>query len=297
MQNAEIFLLSMNTLVMGSTGFLGREVMRAFEATGPVIGVSRSGAHGSRAVDIRDAGALRALVAETRPDVVLLLAAIRDPDQCEDDPAATRRMNTEPARVLRDGLPESTRLLFVSTDYVFDGEHPPYREDSPRAPISEYGRSKAEAEDALAGRPNTTILRVPLLVGGGPTLKDCGFIGIVIEEARSGRAIEVDNVLIRVPTWTRDVARAMRFLVERRADGVFHFAGPRGGTRYQWTIEIAKRLGFPHAQFTPSSTVIPRKARRPRDSSLNDDKIRALGLTERTDFPDVVETVLAEMRG
>lgn len=287
----------MKTLVIGSTGFLGREVVRAFEALGSVIGVSRSGANGARAVDIRDAGALRALAAETRPDVVLLLAAMRDPDQCEADPAATRRMNADPARVLRECLPDSTRLLFVSTDYVFDGEHPPYREDSPRAPVSEYGRSKAEAEDALAGRPNTTILRVPLLVGGGPTLRDCGFIGIVIEEARSGRAIEVDNVLIRVPTWTREVARAMQFLVERRADGVFHFAGPRAATRYEWTIEIAKRLGFPHEQFKPSSAVIPRRARRPRDSSLNDDKIRALGLTARTDFPDVVEIVLAEMRG
>lgn len=284
------------TLLLGSTGFLGREVLRAFDAAGPVIPVSRSGANGSLAVDIREPAALHDLVARTKPDVVLLLAAYRDPDICEADPVETRRLNTEPARVLRACLPNTTRLLFVSTDYVFDGEHPPYREDSPRAPLSEYGRSKVEAEDALAGRPNTTILRVPLLVGGGPTLRDCGFIGIVIEEARSGRAIEVDNVLIRVPTWTRDVAHAMRFLVERRADGVFHFAGPRGATRYEWTVEIAKRLGFPHEQFTPSSTVIPRKARRPRDSSLSDDKIRALGMTERTDFAVVVETVLAEMQ-
>ncbi len=284
------------TLLLGSTGFLGRETLRAFESFGPVIPVSRTGAHGSRAADIRDADALRGLVREARPDVVLLLAAYRDPDFCEGHPDETRRLNVEPARVLRESLPPSSRLLFVSTDYVFDGESPPYCEDSPRAPLSEYGRSKMEAEDALADRPNTTILRVPLLVGGGPSLRDCGFIGIVMEDARSGREIQVDNVLMRVPTWTRDVARAMRFLVERRADGVFHFSGPRGATRYAWTVEIAKRLGFPHAQFIPSEAIIPRPARRPRDSTLNDGKIRALGLTARTDFPDVVDTVLAELR-
>jgi dTDP-4-dehydrorhamnose reductase len=284
----------MKTLILGSTGFLGRETMRVFADAGVAIPVSRSGANGSRAADIRNPDALRAVVEETAPDVVLLLAAYRDPDFCEGDPVETRRLNVEPARVLRDCLPPKTRLLFVSTDYVFDGEHPPYAESSPRMPVNEYGRSKAEAEDALAGRPNTTILRVPLLVGGGPSLRECGFIGIIIEEARSGRAIEVDDVLIRVPTWTRDVAHAMRFLVECRADGVFHVSGPRGATRYAWTVEIAERLGYPPHRFIPSPRVIPRKARRPRDSSLDDGKIRALGFDRRTDFADVVPIVLKE---
>jgi dTDP-4-dehydrorhamnose reductase len=285
----------MKTLIIGSTGFLGREVMRVFASAGAAIAVSRHGANGSRAIDIRNANELRALVDDTAPDVVLLLAAYRDPDFCESDPIETRRLNVEPARVLRECLPRETRLLFVSTDYVFDGEHPPYTESSPRMPVNEYGRSKAEAEDVLAGRPNTTILRVPLLVGGGPSLRESGFVGILIEEARRERPIEVDNVLIRVPTWTRDVAHAMRFLVERRADGVFHFSGPRGATRYAWTVEIAELLGYPSRQFIPSQQIIPRRARRPRDSSLDDSKIRALGFDRRTDFLDVVRIVLAEM--
>lgn len=286
----------MKTLLLGSTGLLGREVLLEFSRLGDVIAVSRSGARGSIPVDIRDADALVRLVREQRPDVVMLLAAYREPDFCEEDPLETRRLNTAPARVLRESLPTSTRLLFVSTDYVFDGESPPYSETSPRNPLSEYGRSKVEAEDALADRRNTIILRVPLLVGGGPTLQDCGFIRLIIEDARRAQPVELDNVLIRVPTWTRDVARGMSFLIQQDAEGVFHLSGPRGATRYAWSVEIARHLRLPFDHFLPSSRVIPRKARRPRDSTLDDRKLRELGFSERTDFPSVVDVVLAELQ-
>lgn len=284
----------MNILLLGSSGFLGREVVRAF-GDHALTAVSRRGGGGARAADIRDPDVVRGLVDETRPDAVLLLAAYREPDVCEDNPGEARRLNVEPARALRSCLPAATRLLFVSTDYVFDGEHPPYTETSPRSPVSVYGLTKAEAEDALTGRPNTTILRVPLLIGGGATLADCGFIGQMVEAVRGGQPQLADDVLMRFPTWTRDVAGAIRFLVERGADGLFHYGGARGATRYAWTVETANLLGLPHAHFTPSKSIIQRKARRPFNSQLNDDKIRALGYTRHTDFADVVRTVLSEL--
>ncbi|HMP77463.1 MAG TPA: SDR family oxidoreductase [Kiritimatiellia bacterium] len=284
----------MNILLLGSSGFLGREVVRAF-SDHALTPVSRRGGAGSRAADIRDADALRALVAETKPDAVLLLAAWREPDVCEAQPDEARRLNVEPARVLRACLPASTRLLFVSTDYVFDGENPPYTEAAPRSPTSVYGATKCEAEDALAGRARTAILRVPLLIGGGAALADCGFIGQMVESIRAGVPQVADDVLMRFPTWTRDVAGAIRFLVERGADGVFHYSGARGGTRYAWTVETAQVLGLPHAHIAPSKEVVPRKARRPFNSQLNDDKIRALGYTAHTDFAEVVRTVLGEL--
>ena len=284
----------MNILLLGSSGFLGREVVRAFSGHA-LTAVSRRGGGGSRAADIREPDVLRALVAETKADAVLLLAANREPDLCEEQPDEARRLNVGPARVLRECLPAATRLLFVSTDYVFDGEHPPYTETAPRSPVSVYGATKAEAELALAGRANTTILRVPLLIGGGATLADCGFIGQMVEAIRAGTPQVADDVLMRFPTWTRDVAGAIRFLVERGADGVFHYSSPRGATRYGWLVVTANLLGLPHAHFTSSRDIIPRKARRPFNSQLNDDKIRALGYSRHTDFADVLRTVLGEL--
>ncbi len=284
----------MKTLLLGSTGFLGRETARAFAGPG-LVAVSRRGGAGARAVDIRDPAALARLVDEAQPDLVLLLAACREPDVCEADPAEARRLNVEPARVLQRVLPGTTRIIFTSTDYVFDGERPPYTEISPRSPVSEYGRTKCEAEDALAGRARAAILRIPLLIGGGPDLAGCGFIGQMVEAIRAGRAQTLDDVLVRFPTWTRDVAGAIKFLADRELDGIFHYSGSRGGTRHAWTVETARILGLPHGPFTPSNQIVQRKARRPLNSRLNDDKLRAAGYGAHTDFPEVVRIVLGEL--
>ena len=87
----------------------------------------------------------------------------------------------------------------------------------------------------------------------------------------------------------------LRFLLERRADGVFHLSGPRGGTRYGWTVEMARLLGRPHGHLKPSKVVVQRGARRPANSQLADDKLRALGYSPRTDFSDVARAVLREL--
>lgn len=285
----------MKVLLLGSSGFLGREVHRAFSPDFTLIPVSHSGRGGSRAVDIRDPSALRLLVDETRPDVVLLLAAYREPDVCEADPDEARRLNVAPAKLLAEELPGSTRLLFVSTDYVFDGEHPPYTEESPVSPLSVYGQTKVEAEAALAGRPLTTILRIPLLIGGGAHLSASGFIGQMVEAIRAGTPQELDDVLLRFPTWTRDVAGAIRFLIEKEAAGTFHYSNPRGATRYALTLETARIIGHSADHFTPSKKIIQRKARRPFNSHLNDAKIQELGYTRHTDFAEVVRTVISEL--
>jgi len=281
-------------LILGATGLLGREVTPAFAAAGPTIAVSRRGGPGVGAVDIRDSAALSDLCRKVGPDSVLLLAAYRDPDFCEENPQETRRLNVEPARALTACLPPETHLTFISTDYVFDGLNPPYHEDRPRHPGCVYGQSKAEAEDILLKRPNTLILRVPLLIGGGPSLKECGFIGQIVELLRAP-APPQDDVLVRFPTWTRDVARALRFLVDRRAGGVFHFSSSVGGTRYAWVCACARALGQSSAHIQPTHAVVPRKAARPPDSQLAIDKIRSVGYDAATDFDTVVRVVWEEL--
>lgn len=285
------------TLILGASGFLGREVTPAFRRHGQVVGVSSRGGPGLEAVDIRDPAALRGLCQRTRPTSVLLLAAYREPDFCEEHPAEARRLNVEPALVLADSLPADVHLTFISTDYVFDGLTPPYYENSPRHPVSVYGRTKTEAEDLLGDRPKTLVLRIPLLIGGGASLKESGFIGQIVETLRGNQAMVQDDVLMRFPTWTRDVAEALLFLVDRRAEGVFHYSGLEGGTRYHWMCESARVLGLSAEHLTPSREVVPRKAVRPPNSQLSPDKIRSLGYTRFTAFAEVLRTVMAELGG
>lgn len=281
-------------VVTGASGLLGREVVQALQKNWHVVALSHKPRAGHRAIDLRERDQIAALVAEVKPDAVVHLAAYREPDVCEENPAETKRLNVDSVRFFSETLPASARLLFVSTDYVFDGTKPPYTETSPRNPISEYGRSKCAGEDITTARPNSIALRVPLLIGAGPTFKESGFIAQMIETVASGRPQQLDDVLVRFPCWTRDVAGAIAFLLAKEEPGTFQLSGPRGGTRYAWTIEVAKLLGQSHAHLAPSNIVIPRKAGRPLNSQLSDAKLRALGYATATDPMEVVHFVIGK---
>jgi len=238
-------------------------------------------------LDVRDDQALSSFIRENKPDCVAMLAAYREPDYCEENPQETRRLNTAPLAVLVRELPPEVPLLLVSTDYVFDGENPPYSEESRRNPLSEYGRSKMEAEDLVMGRPGGIVLRVPLLMGWTGNAGQSGFFSQLIRDLQSAEPLPLDDVLKRYPVWTRDVGAGIRSLFERQAEGVFHLSTTRALTRYRAALELAELLGWPSSHLQPSSQVIPRKAVRPKDAHLAIDKWLASGLPEPNDFKDV----------
>lgn len=281
-------------LVTGASGFLGREVVPGLGGLWQVVGVAhRPGSHGFRSCDLRDARAVERMLSEVSPDAVVHTAAYREPDYCEDHPEETRRLNVDAVETLCRLLPEPVRFLYIGTDYTFDGRNPPYAEDDPPNPVNVYGRSKVEGEKPVLAREGGQVLRVPVLVGGGSTLAESGFIGQMVDAIRGGVPQEVDDVLMRFPTWTRDVASAIAFLLGREESGCFHLSGSRGGTRYAWTCETAKMLGLCADPLTPSHQVVPRRAVRPPDSQLSDARIHGLGFRPCTDFREVVESVLA----
>jgi dTDP-4-dehydrorhamnose reductase len=107
--------------------------------------------------------------------------------------------------------------------------------------------------------------------------------------------LELDAVALRFPTWTRDVAEALRFVLERGVSGVVHYSSLREGTRYSWTREVAEVLGASADHLTPSAGVVPRGARRPLNSQLDPAYIREMGFDRFTDFKDAVRRVLSEL--
>lgn len=281
-------------LVLGGSGFLGCEAVPELAKSFHVVATSmHQQGPAWRPVDIRDATALRRLVDDVQPAVVALLAAYRDPDYCEEHPEETRRLNVEPARTLAGVLPPAAKLLFVSTDYVFDGENPPSAEDAPRRPLNVYGQSKMEAEDIVLSRPGSIVLRVPLLMGWTSDPAGSGFFSQLTAEVMSGRPHMLDDVLARYPVWTRDAGAAMRGLFERDASGVFHYSTPRRLTRYRAALEMAELLGRPADHLQPSHEVVARKAVRPRDARLATARWDALGLAQPRDFREVARAFIA----
>ncbi len=281
-------------LITGASGFLGRAVAQRLDIEAEVVGVGHRHAHGTmRSVDLRDAQAFRSLLDEVRPDVVIHCAAYRDPDFCEEEQEEAWRLNVHPVRTLTEGLSAHARLVHISTDYVFDGEHPPYDENDKRFPINLYGQSKLEAEDIALGRDSTIILRIPLLVGCGSSFEESGYIAKTIQAIEKHEPMELDDRTMRFPTDIGDVAEVIAFLLNRDAVGVYHYSAVRGQTPYQWTRELADLAGEPKDHILSKREPVFRAALRPVNSQLAVDRIRALGFERVTDFPEVVGRVLA----
>jgi dTDP-4-dehydrorhamnose reductase len=233
------------------------------------------------------------MVREVRPDAVVHLAAYRDPEFCEEHPAEADALNVQPTRLFCEALPEEVPLVFVSSDYVFDGLNPPYTESDPVAPVNVYGRTKAESEALVLRRKSGTVLRVPLLVGAGANLDSSGFIGLIVKAVRQAGLQELDDGAIRFPTWTVDVAAVLAFVLQKKVEGIVHFTGLRGGTPYAWTREVADLMGASHSHIRPASGAPPsRRAPRPPNSQLAPGLLQSLGYDRFTDFADVVRHAL-----
>ncbi len=170
-------------LVTGATGLLGRAVVKEFASSGKweVQGVGNTRAKGEiLRVDLLDEDATSKIVESFKPDVILHAAAERRIDQCEKDPLA-RKLNVDVTRHLaRLAKKHGAWLLFISTDYLFDGRAPPYSESSPLNPLNEYGRQKRDA--GMAAREEDWgcgVLRVPLLYGDVEKLDESGASGLL----------------------------------------------------------------------------------------------------------------------
>ena len=285
-------------LITGASGLLGRRLTARLEGMGDVSGTGFSHTAGRLfPVDLRDAEALNGLLNEVRPDVVVHSAAYRDPDFCEDHPEEAFCLNVAPVELFCELLPESVPLLFISSDYVFEGLAAPYREEDERHPVSEYGRLKVEAEDLVLQRDAGSVLRIPLLIGAGPTWESSGFIFKTLAQIKDPAPSSLDHAGIRFPTWTDDVAEAAAHLLDIEGRGVYHYSSLEGGTKYEWALELADLAGVSMEHITPNHEGSATRAVRPRNTQLAVEKIRQTGLSRFTSFQKVVQSVLEGFTG
>ena len=282
-------------LITGASGLLGRALMVRLATSERVTGVSHSQTEGPLiSVDLRENDSLETLLRETKPEIVVHCAAYRDPDFCEEHPVEARQLNLAPVERFSELLPESARLLFISTDYVFDGGAAPYAEEDERHPVNEYGRLKVEAEDLVLQRAAGSVLRIPLLIGAGPTWETSGFIYKTMAAIRDTTPSSLDDVGIRFPTWTEDVAEAVAHHLEFDGRGIYHCSSLQGGTKYGWASELADMAGLTMDHIAPDPEGSPTRAARPGNTQLAVNKIRNTGFDRFTPFRDVARSVMRQ---
>lgn len=250
-------------LITGAGGFLGGYVAAAARAAGHrVLTTSRRG--GDVAVDLLGPGMVAAVVQAAQADVVVNLAAMARLDDCEHDPAAAQRANA--------WLPEQfaarfgARLLHVSTDLVFPGTRAPYSSLDPVAPLSSYGRSKAEGEERVR-RHGGRVVRLPLLFG--PDGKGRGATASLRESLRQGREVSLYTNEYRAPLHAADAAAALvELAIAPDGPGVVHLAGPERVSRWELGRRFASAQALPLDRLRPIECQDPL---RPRDVALATD--------------------------
>ncbi len=208
------------------------------------------------------------------------------------DPAASRRLNVDLTRLLAQ-LSKALQcwLLFVSSDYVFDGTAPPYTVRSATNPLSEYGVQKRDAE--LAARDadwGCGVLRVPLLYGAVNELDDSN-VSRMVAQLLERKPVAFDNVQIRFPTLVDDVAYVMVKLSEQKLEhcglsGVWHWSGNEGMTMYQLALRLASALHVDASHVSPSVAPKADGIRRPHNCQLDVSTLTLMGIGKCTPFEE-----------
>jgi len=266
-------------LVIGAKGMLGRDLMGLLRSSHPhdeIIGWDIED------VDIQKEEDTVFKVEKLRPHLVINLAAYTDVDGCESNEEKALAVNAEGAKhVALAALRCRAKMVYLSTDYVFDGKKKePYLESDPSHPLSVYGHSKWKGEQYVQELVRDfLIIRTQWLYGRYGK----NFVNSILRQASEKKALSIVNDQIGSPTYTADLARAISALIQFDARGIFHAANSDLCTWYTFGQAILKLSGMNKVRVIPiSSKELARPAVRPSYSVLNCQKLKKeTGLTLR----------------
>jgi dTDP-4-dehydrorhamnose reductase len=231
----------MRSLVIGASGLLGEALIRTAPQGNDCIGTShRQRVEGLVPLDITDMEAVRNLLANVRPEVVLLCAANPNVDLCEKEPELTRAINVLGVENVAQACTAiNAKLVFYSSDYVFDGENGPYTEDARPNPICEYGRQKLEAETIVSSAAEQNLVfRITGVYGQERQGKN--FVYRAVNTLRNRETLRVPKDQYGNPTLSEDLAIATWRLVDQDAQGILHLAGQEWLNRLEFAMLVAE---------------------------------------------------------
>jgi dTDP-4-dehydrorhamnose reductase len=277
----------MKAMIFGASGLLGKDLMREWTSD-EIVGL------GSRDADLRNANKIREVVDKARPEWIVLAAAYTNVDDCESHPDLAFAVNRDgPVNVAHAAKQIGASLLFLSSDYVFDGKKTsPYETGHERNPQSVYGRSKAEAElRLLEVLPDCCIARTSWLFGiGGKCFPDT-----ILKLAATRPALDVVNDQRGCPTYSVDLARAIMALCRNHARGIVHATNSGDCSWFEFARAIVTGAGLATEVRPVSSQQMARPAPRPAYSVLSAKSLERYGIAMPT-WQDALKRYLAERK-
>lgn len=293
--------MAKRVMITGASGLLGRAVLQEFENdeswTAQGLAFSRAG-NKLKKVDITDRHAVADAMQYFKPSVVIHSAAERRPDVVECQAEATHALNVSATQYLcQAAAAVGASVIYISTDYVFDGKNPPYQETDLPNPLNAYGKSKLEGEKVtLAESSANAVLRVPILYGQVETLDESAVTVLFPKVKDTATTCVMSDYERRYPTHCKDVAAVLRHLADKKVEGedisgVYHWSGDENMTKYDMAVAMAKAFNLPTdhiiADKNPSGG-----APRPYDAHLSTSRVNALGISQSSKFSVEIKPVL-----
>lgn len=245
--------------VTGASGLLGREVVHRFlHDQWECLGLAFSRARDLLVkVDLCDKDQVEKILEDFRPTVVVHLAAERRPDVVEKRLEATKALNVSATDTLADLCDKrGIFLLYISTDYVFDGKNAPYKPGDVTNPLNAYGQSKRDGEKAVLKYSMNAVLRVPVLYGEVETLGESAVTTLFSDVLDSSKPRKLSDYERRYPTHVVDVANicvrlAEKYLISGSIGGIWHWSGQECFTKYTMACTMAEVFGLPSGHLIP----------------------------------------------
>uniref|UniRef100_A0A2P2I315 Methionine adenosyltransferase 2 subunit beta n=1 Tax=Hirondellea gigas TaxID=1518452 RepID=A0A2P2I315_9CRUS len=290
----------MKIVVTGASGLLGRAVVKAANAKGwTVVGLAFSRArHGLEKVDITNASQVRAVLEREQPDFVIHAAAERMPDRVENEYEKTRDLNVDASEsITLIAKSVGSRVIYISTDYVFDGANPPYTADDTPQPLNKYGITKLDGENAVRNAdPESLVLRVPILYGPVERLDESAVTCLLRLVQATATPASVSHYEKRYPEHVSAISDILCQLCEKvkqepSISGIFQWSGLEQFTKYDMCVSMAEALGLSHSHITADSQPSS-GAPRPYDSRMDNSKLEQLGVTSHVTFKDGIKQCL-----
>jgi dTDP-4-dehydrorhamnose reductase len=249
-----------------------------------------------KTLDLRNAPALKAVFELAKPEVVVHTAAISDIDYCEAHHDTAESVNVGVTRMLVELCANaSARLIYFSSDSVFNGKKGRYVEDDPPDPLHFYGRTKVEGEQiVLNGCPDSVVIRPSLIVGLPVLEAGNSFMWRMIETLKQSRRVAFPKEEIRSPLDVITLSRAVLELAGNDYCGILHLSGNDVLTRYEMARTIASRLGYPpEAVADKKPSVSSGRAPRPLDVSLDNNKAKIVLDTPMLGLDDALNLIIS----
>lgn len=292
----------MKIVVTGASGLLGRAICKHFKSIPrfEVKGIAFSRAKGDHVkMDLTDEAAVTRFMDNYGPDIIIHAAAERRPDVCKDSPDEAEKLNVGAVKTLaRCAESFGIWLVYISTDYVFDGKNPPYYPGSKPNPLNFYGKTKLAGEKVVKKiLEEYCILRLPILYGFVEYPAESA-VNIIAGNLLGNPGAVQDNWAVRYPTFVDDIAVVLQQMIEiwweeQEINGIYHWSGDEAFTKYGMALVMADILGIDPAKITGDDTPTP-GAPRPYDAHLDSGSLEKLGIGKRTPFRDAMKRILGQ---